>query len=914
MRRGEAGDDYERRLDRIRHVVGEERFALGVQLVEARARSARDRRRRCRAWPRRRSTSRGGRGERGVRARSHGRIAGERARRARTRPARRRRADPCLGSRPDLPVHRRDRRANRTARARSPPRSISTAWRQRVTAALSACRPRRARSTRSTRGCGRKATQGPLAVSLDSFARYQREDAWTWEHMALTPRAAAVRLARGARRARSGSSQTCSTRRAIRPSCAPTCWRCAPRWPRTSRRAGPLDAKLLRGGLVDLRVHRPLPAAARADRRSTRVSAKRSTQLVDAGLLPDRVRARTTTLMARLLVAARLLAPDGEHAARAPRGPCSRKACRVRRLRRAACKRWPKRAQASRRPGPSCSAKTWRSTHERPARRRRPAARHRPRNARRRQRAAVRLPRPQAGAVLLSQGRHARLHDREQGLLRAAPRVREGRHRAARGEQGPADEAREVRRQARPDRAAGDRCRDRAACPTRSASGPRRASTAAPYMGMQRTTYLVDADGRDRARLAQGEGQGPRRRSARGRQGADFERDERRRGDPRRAADRRAARQGHGHARRSRATGDSGGWPSPSTSRCPIGPPGPPRSSCCRPTRHAQARQGRLGARARSRCGIRSRTSSSSRSTSRSTWPGGSARTMGPRFVGDFLAVAADEAMHFALLDRRLRALGIALWRAAGARRVVGGGARHAARRRGAARGRADGARSARARRHAATRSSAFAPRATGAARGFSNESLTTKSAMCVRHNALHRERCQSARRDAARICGKTLVETPLPGSVKAAIQQLSASRSRSAARILRRYCVVNVLPGQTPINETGGGFRPSQKKCRGSSAARSRARQAVGSPCQDKIRTGIQVACILSSRTVPLRGSCHRSPARSRQAPGSANDNCHRHRRSRGAIDAAQAAPGSGDARIHRSSSPAGSSRRPRR
>src|SRR3546814_20774753 len=28
--------------------------------------------------------------------------------------------------------------------------------------------------------------QGLLAVSVDSFAKYQREDAWTWEHMALT--------------------------------------------------------------------------------------------------------------------------------------------------------------------------------------------------------------------------------------------------------------------------------------------------------------------------------------------------------------------------------------------------------------------------------------------------------------------------------------------------------------------------------------------------------------------------------------------------------------------------------------------------------------------------------------------------------------------------------------------------------
>ncbi|MEQ1688918.1 MAG: glutamine-synthetase adenylyltransferase, partial [Sphingopyxis sp.] len=28
--------------------------------------------------------------------------------------------------------------------------------------------------------------QGPLVASFDAFARYQREDAWTWEHMALT--------------------------------------------------------------------------------------------------------------------------------------------------------------------------------------------------------------------------------------------------------------------------------------------------------------------------------------------------------------------------------------------------------------------------------------------------------------------------------------------------------------------------------------------------------------------------------------------------------------------------------------------------------------------------------------------------------------------------------------------------------
>ena len=39
---------------------------------------------------------------------------------------------------------------------------------------------------------------------------------------------------------------------------------------------------------------------------------------------------------------------------------------------------------------------------------------------------------------------------------------------------------------------------------------------------------------------------------------------------------------------------------------------------------------------------------------------------MGREFVGDFLAVAADEAMHFALIARKLHALGSALRRAAG--------------------------------------------------------------------------------------------------------------------------------------------------------------------------------------------------------------------------------------------------------
>ena len=28
--------------------------------------------------------------------------------------------------------------------------------------------------------------KGPVATHIDAFARYQRNEAWTWEHMALT--------------------------------------------------------------------------------------------------------------------------------------------------------------------------------------------------------------------------------------------------------------------------------------------------------------------------------------------------------------------------------------------------------------------------------------------------------------------------------------------------------------------------------------------------------------------------------------------------------------------------------------------------------------------------------------------------------------------------------------------------------
>ena len=93
--------------------------------------------------------------------------------------------------------------------------------------------------------------QGLLAVSVDSFARYQRESAWTWEHMALT-RARPVFGSPGARAAvttivdetlarprdRAALLADAATMRADLHAHKPA--------------AGPLDVKLAGGGLVDL--------------------------------------------------------------------------------------------------------------------------------------------------------------------------------------------------------------------------------------------------------------------------------------------------------------------------------------------------------------------------------------------------------------------------------------------------------------------------------------------------------------------------------------------------------------------------------------------------------------------------------------------------------------------------------------
>ncbi|MFL0670805.1 MAG: bifunctional [glutamate--ammonia ligase]-adenylyl-L-tyrosine phosphorylase/[glutamate--ammonia-ligase] adenylyltransferase [Erythrobacter sp.] len=162
--------------------------------------------------------------------------------------------------------------------------------------------------------------QGPLAVSCEAFAKYQREAAWTWEHMAL----ARARVLAGSPTAR--GQLDAILREVIR----------GPRDADTLRAAvvamreriaehkapgGPIDAKLLRGGLVDLEFLvqflqlRGLDAGgaplAQAHPQALDPDlAVAIGALVAAGLLPPEI-AVAHELMSRMLVAGRLLAPGG---------------------------------------------------------------------------------------------------------------------------------------------------------------------------------------------------------------------------------------------------------------------------------------------------------------------------------------------------------------------------------------------------------------------------------------------------------------------------------------------------------------------------------------------------------------------------------------------------------------------------
>ncbi len=303
MEAGDAQEDYERQLDRIRVVTGEMRFALGLQLIEA----VHD--------PLEIAAALSRTAEAALRvahraaeeefARKHGRIEGSEL----IVLGLGRLGGGALTHASDLDIiYLFTGEAGRESDGARPLGGTLYFNRlaQRVSGALSVPTAHGALYEIDTR-LRPQGAQGPLAVTLESFAKYQREAAWTWEHMALT-RARVLVGSEAARRELDdiiasvlGKEREPATVRAdalkMRSEIA-----------RHKSPAGPLDAKLLRGGLVDLEflVHF-LQLRERTGFNPDLGKACAALAVADL-VSPELIEAHD--FLTRLLVSARLLAPD----------------------------------------------------------------------------------------------------------------------------------------------------------------------------------------------------------------------------------------------------------------------------------------------------------------------------------------------------------------------------------------------------------------------------------------------------------------------------------------------------------------------------------------------------------------------------------------------------------------------------
>ncbi|WP_218036060.1 bifunctional [glutamine synthetase] adenylyltransferase/[glutamine synthetase]-adenylyl-L-tyrosine phosphorylase [Sphingobium sp. 15-1] len=167
--------------------------------------------------------------------------------------------------------------------------------------------------------------QGLLAVSLDSFARYQREEAWTWEHLALT-RARPV-FGSDAARAALGAILTGTLGR---PRDFDELARHAVKMRgdigKHKPPASDLDVKLVPGGLVDLEflIHVTQFRHNMAFDPDLRAALE---QLVAAGHLPGEL-ISAHDLITRFLVVSRLVSPKSTEPPEATR-PLVARACGV---------------------------------------------------------------------------------------------------------------------------------------------------------------------------------------------------------------------------------------------------------------------------------------------------------------------------------------------------------------------------------------------------------------------------------------------------------------------------------------------------------------------------------------------------------------------------------------------------------
>ncbi len=151
--------------------------------------------------------------------------------------------------------------------------------------------------------------QGPLVVSLDSFDRYQRQDAWVWEHMAML-RARVVYGSAGARA--TATALLDALHRTARDPAMLRAEAAAMRARISAHKApaGPLDVKAGPGGLIDLEFALQVTQLAHGVGLHPGIGPALA-ELAAAGHAPPSMTA-AAALLTRMLILLRLAAPSGE--------------------------------------------------------------------------------------------------------------------------------------------------------------------------------------------------------------------------------------------------------------------------------------------------------------------------------------------------------------------------------------------------------------------------------------------------------------------------------------------------------------------------------------------------------------------------------------------------------------------------
>lgn len=150
--------------------------------------------------------------------------------------------------------------------------------------------------------------QGMLAVSLDAFAAYQRSEAWTWEHMALTRARALVGSEAGRRRLSETIASILAMPRDYAKVVADAA-RMRAEMARHKPPSGELDVKLGPGGLVDLEF--AIHVLQISKHAGLDPSIETAVELLrSAGLIDEKI-VYAQRLLTKILIAFRLVLPDG---------------------------------------------------------------------------------------------------------------------------------------------------------------------------------------------------------------------------------------------------------------------------------------------------------------------------------------------------------------------------------------------------------------------------------------------------------------------------------------------------------------------------------------------------------------------------------------------------------------------------